>query len=138
MIFRFLTAGESHGKCLNAIIEENHDENGIIWPMEVAPYKVAIVVSNMNHERMCEEAEKLYSKLTTIGIETLYDDRKETIGVKLNDMELIGIPIVVTIGNNIENQSIEIKLRNKDKSKEVKINKALDYINDFMRDYNKK
>ena len=125
-------------RCLNAIVEENHDENGIIWPMEVAPYKVAIVVSNMNHERMCEEAEKLYSKLTTIGVDTLYDDRKETIGVKLNDMELIGIPIVITIGNNIEKLSVEIKLRNKEKSKEIKINKVLDYINDIMREYNKK
>ena len=64
--------------------------------------------------------------------------RKETIGVKLNDMELIGIPIVITIGNNIEKLSVEIKLRNKEKTKEIKINKVLDYINDIMREYNKK
>ncbi len=120
-------------RCINAIVLENHDDKGIIWPMNVAPYKVAIVVSNMNHEHMCDEAEKLYKKLISNGIETIYDDRKESIGVKLNDMELIGIPIIVTIGNNLENNIIEVKLRNNGEEKELKVNKVFEYIEKLIK-----
>ena len=125
-------------RCLNAIVEENHDEKGIMWPICVAPYKVAIVVANMNHDRMVNEANKLYKKLMANGIETLYDDRKDTIGVKLNDMDLIGIPIRVTIGNSIEDNTAEVKLRNKKEGKTIKIDKILDYIDDLIIEYNNK
>ncbi len=122
-------------RCINAIVLENHDELGIVWPFNIAPYKVAIVVSNMNHERMCDEAEKLYKKLMSCGIETIYDDRKDSIGVKLNDMELIGIPIIVTIGNNLDNNIIEVKLRNNGEEKEIKANKVFDYIQKLIIDF---
>lgn len=125
-------------RCLNAIVEENHDEEGIIWPMNVAPYKVAIVVANMNHERMCEEAEKLYKKLEQLGIDTILDDRKDSIGVKLNDMDLIGIPIRITVGNDIDHDVVEVKLRNKKEKELVKLNKIYDYIQNMMIEYNKK
>lgn len=125
-------------RCLNAIVEENHDENGIIWPYNIAPYKVAIVVSNMNHEKMCKAAEKLYKKLKTNGIDVLYDNRKESIGVKLNDMDLIGIPIRVTIGNNVEENTAEVKLRNKKEGKSIKIDKIVDYIDELIVEFNNK
>ncbi len=125
-------------RCLNAVVEENHDEDGIIWPMNIAPYKVAIIIANVNHEKMKDEAEKLYKRLESNGIETILDDRKDSIGVKLNDMDLIGIPIRVTIGNNIDNNIIEVKLRNRKESKEVKVSKIYDYINEMIYEYNNK
>ena len=125
-------------RCLNAIVENNHDEKGIIWPINIAPYKVAIVVSNMNHDKMCQEAEKLHKRLNSNGIETLYDDRKDSIGVKLNDMDLIGIPIRVTIGNQIDENMAEVKLRNKSEGKTLKIDKIYDYIDELIKEYNNK
>ena len=106
--------------------------------MNVAPYKVAIVIANMNHERMCEEAEKLYKKLEQLGIDTILDDRKDSIGVKLNDMDLIGIPIRITVGNDIDHDVVEVKLRNKKEKELVKLNKIYDYIQNMMIEYNKK
>ncbi len=125
-------------RCLNAIVEENHDDKGIIWPYNIAPYKVAIVVSNMNHEKMVKAAEKLHKKLLYNGIETLYDDRKDSMGVKLNDLDLIGIPIRVTIGNGINEDVAEVKLRNKTHGKEIKIDKIVEYIDELIVEFNNK
>ena len=71
-------------RCLSAIVENNHDENGIIWPMSIAPYKVIIIVANMNDQETVKYANNLHDKLESLGIETLIDDRKETYGVKFN------------------------------------------------------
>ncbi|WP_411064506.1 proline--tRNA ligase [Vibrio rotiferianus] len=81
-------------------IEQNHDKYGIIWPDALAPFQVAIVPMNMHKsEEMKEAAEKLYAELTAMGIEVLFDDRKERPGVMFSDMELIGIPHTIVIGD---------------------------------------
>ncbi|MDK9773172.1 proline--tRNA ligase [Vibrio sp. B181a] len=81
-------------------IEQNHDKYGIIWPDALAPFKVAIVPMNMHKsEEVKEAAEKLYAELTAMGIEVLFDDRKERPGVMFSDMELIGIPHTIVIGD---------------------------------------
>ncbi len=108
-------------RIVSAIVEQNNDENGIIWPMNVAPYKVAIVVINMKNEKQKDVAEKLYNDLNSLGIEALLDDRNERPGVKFNDMDLIGVPIRVTIGKKIEEDIIEIKLRKDNKIIESKV-----------------
>lgn len=83
-----------------AAIEQNHDDSGIIWPDAIAPFQVAIVPMNMHKsERVKEAAEKLYAELTAAGIEVLFDDRKERPGVMFKDIELIGIPHTVVIGD---------------------------------------
>ncbi len=83
-----------------AAIEQNHDNSGIIWPDAIAPFQVVIVPMNMHKsERVKEAAEKLYADLTGLGIEVLFDDRKERPGVMFKDMELIGIPHTVVIGD---------------------------------------
>ena len=83
-----------------AAIEQNHDDSGIIWPDAIAPFQVAIVPMNMHKsERVKEAAEKLYAELTAAGIEVLLDDRKERPGVMFKDIELIGIPHTVVIGD---------------------------------------
>ncbi|WP_274878594.1 proline--tRNA ligase [Vibrio harveyi] len=81
-------------------IEQNHDKYGIIWPNALAPFQVAIVPMNMHKsEEVKEAAEKLYAELTAMGIEVLFDDRKERPGVMFSDMELIGIPHTIVIGD---------------------------------------
>ncbi|WP_274883163.1 proline--tRNA ligase [Vibrio harveyi] len=81
-------------------IEQNHDKYGIIWPDALAPFQVAIVPMNMHKsEEVKEAAEKLYAELTAMGVEVLFDDRKERPGVMFSDMELIGIPHTIVIGD---------------------------------------
>ncbi|MGD8112255.1 proline--tRNA ligase [Vibrio sp. TRT 17S01] len=81
-------------------IEQNHDKYGIIWPDALAPFQVAIVPMNMHKsEEVKEAAEKLYAELTAMGIEVLFDDRKERPGVMFSDMELIGIPHTIVVGD---------------------------------------
>ncbi|MGP8307397.1 proline--tRNA ligase [Vibrio sp. YIC-376] len=83
-----------------AAIEQNHDEYGIIWPDALAPFQVAIVPMNMHKsEEVKEAAEKLYAELTALGIEVLFDDRKERPGVMFSDMELLGVPHTIIIGD---------------------------------------
>lgn len=94
-------------------IEQNYDENGIIWPAALAPFQVAIVPMNMaKSEEVKAAAESLYAELTAAGIEVLFDDRKERPGVMFKDIELIGIPHTIVIGNrSLENGEMEYKDR---------------------------
>lgn len=96
-----------------AAIEQNHDKFGIIWPDPIAPFKVALIPMNMHKsQRIKDTAEALYEKLTAMGVEVLFDDRKERPGVMFNDMELIGIPHSIVIGErNLDNQQVEYKSR---------------------------
>ena len=120
-------------RCIAAIVEGNHDENGIIWPMEVAPFKVAIVVVNINDKDSLKFSNALHNKLNSMNIETLIDDRKETLGVKLNDMDLIGIPIRITVGKKLyTDSSVELKLRSEKESTYVNIKDLLKTIVDLV------
>jgi prolyl-tRNA synthetase len=96
-----------------AAIEQNHDKYGIIWPDAIAPFQVAIVPMNMHKsERVKEAAEKLYAELTAAGIEVLFDDRKERPGVMFSDIELVGIPHTVVIGDrSMDEGNFEYKNR---------------------------
>ena len=91
---------------------QNNDEKGIIWPINVAPYKVAIVVINPKEEEQLKVGEELYNSLNNLGIDTLIDDRTERAGVKFNDIDLLGIPIRITVGQNYSSGEVELKLRN--------------------------
>ncbi|MCY9870910.1 proline--tRNA ligase [Vibrio barjaei] len=94
-------------------IEQNNDKYGIIWPDAIAPFQVAIVPMNMHKsERVKEAAEKLYAELTAAGIEVLFDDRKERPGVMFSDIELIGIPHTIVIGDrSMDEGNFEYKNR---------------------------
>ena len=108
-------------RMIAAVVEQNHDEKGIIWPMNIAPYKVAIVLINPKDEKQKEVAEQLYKQLNDLGIETLLDDRNERPGVKFNDMDLIGIPVRITVGKKVEQNQVEIKKRTEEQSKDMDI-----------------
>ncbi|NLY44620.1 MAG: proline--tRNA ligase [Tissierella sp.] len=94
-----------------AIIEQYHDDKGIVWPLNTAPYHVIITVINDKNQEQMELGEKLYNQLTEAGVEVLLDDRKERAGVKFNDRDLIGIPIRVTVGKKASESIVEYSLR---------------------------
>lgn len=94
-----------------AVIEQHHDENGIIWPLSIAPYHLVVVPVNIKKAEQMEAAEKLYAQLQSMGVEVLLDDRDERAGVKFKDSELIGIPMRITVGKDITEGKVEFKLR---------------------------
>ena len=113
-------------RTLASIIEAYHDDNGIIWPMSVAPFHVAIVPVKYEG-KMKEAADSLYSQLTDAGIEVLLDDRNERPGVKFMDADLIGYPVRVVIGEkNLPN--VEVKLRNEKDAELIPLENASEKI----------
>lgn len=98
-------------RTMASIIEQHHDENGIIWPLSVAPYHVSVIPVNIKDEAQMEIANKLYDELRKIGVDAILDDRNERPGVKFKDSELIGIPMRVTVGKKITDGEVEFKLR---------------------------
>ncbi|PSU28882.1 proline--tRNA ligase [Photobacterium lutimaris] len=111
-------------------IEQNHDENGIIWPAALAPFQVSIVPMNMaKSAEVKEAAEKLYADLTAAGIDVLFDDRKERPGVMFADHELIGIPHTIVIGNrSLENGEMEYKDRHAGTKEGVAVTDIVEFI----------
>jgi len=94
------------------VAETHHDENGLVWPMAIAPYEVVLTVVKVDHEESMAVAERLYNDLRTAGVDVLLDDRDGRAGVKFADAELVGIPLRVTIGpRGIENGKLELTTR---------------------------
>jgi prolyl-tRNA synthetase len=111
-------------------IEQNHDKFGIIWPDAIAPFQVAIVPMNMHKsERVKEAAQKLYAELTAAGIDVLFDDRKERPGVMFSDIELIGIPHTVVIGDrSMDEGNFEYKNRRSGEKTPVAMADIIEHI----------
>ena len=108
-----------------AVIEQHHDENGIIWPMSVAPYHVIITVMKPEDEVQAEVAEKIYADLMKGGAEVLLDDRKERPGVKFKDADLLGIPIRITVGRGAADGIVEYKMRRDADKVELGVEEAI-------------
>ena len=108
-----------------AVIEQHHDENGIIWPMSVAPYHVIITVMKPDDEVQAEVAEKIYVDLQKAGVEVLLDDRKERPGVKFKDADLLGIPIRITVGRGAADGIVEYKMRRDADKVELGVEEAI-------------
>ena len=98
-------------RTLAAIVEQHHDENGIIWPVSVAPYHVMLVAINTKDETQMSLAEDIYKKLLAAGVEVVLDDRDERAGVKFKDADLLGFPIRITVGKAAADGKVEYKLR---------------------------
>ena len=122
------------GRCMSAIVEQNNDEKGIIWPMNIAPYKVAIIVVDANNEAQIEAANHLYNEFKKANIDVILDDRKERVGVKFNDMDLIGIPLRITIGKKIDEHIVELKSRTDDEINEISIFDVLYKVQDIIEE----
>ncbi|MDK1289730.1 proline--tRNA ligase [Pseudoalteromonas umbrosa] len=117
-----------------AAIEQNHDKFGIKWPQALAPFDIAIVPMNMHKShRIPDIAEKFYADLKAAGLEVLFDDRKERPGVMFNDMELVGVPFTLVIGErNLDNNQVELKNRRTGEKVMLDIDSAVAEITKLM------
>lgn len=113
-------------RCMAAAIEQNSDENGIIWPMAIAPFHVSVVPANMKDETVKNISEEIYETLKGRGIEVLLDDRDERCGVKFKDMDLVGIPVRITVGKKAGEGVVEFKIRGEEGFTEMKIDEAIE------------
>ena len=119
-------------RLLGIIVEQCHDEKGMLWPQEVAPYDVALLGLDLDKPEIREIAERLYAELVAANIEVLFDDRSESAGVKFNDADLIGLPRRAVISKrSLKNGGIELKLRSQKESRIVSLNEAVSIIHDF-------
>ena len=118
------------GRLLAAVIEENHDERGIIFPASIAPYQIHLVGLNLSSENVSSIANQIYKSLWSENIETLFDDRTDAAaGVKLNDADLLGIPIRVIVSpRNLDNEVVEIKYRQDSESHLIPIDSLVPHV----------
>lgn len=120
-------------RTMAAIIEQHHDENGIKWPMSVAPYQVVVVPVAIKDENQMKIAEEIYNNLKSLGVEVLMDDRNERVGVKFKDLDLIGIPIRITVGKKSSEGSIEFKLRSETDNEIVEISSVINRVKEEFK-----
>ncbi|MCI2960431.1 proline--tRNA ligase [Pediococcus pentosaceus] len=108
-------------RLLSAVSEQQSDENGLVWPKNIAPYDVHVIPVNAKNAEQMEIADQINGELTKAGYDVLVDDRKERAGVKFADSDLIGIPLRVTIGKKASEGIVEVKLRKTGEAVEVKV-----------------
>jgi len=114
-----------------AVIEQFHDEDGIVWPRSIAPFEAIVTIVNMNDKEQVKTAEKIYEILLREGREVLLDDREVSPGFKFKDADLVGIPIRITVGKVLRENKVEIKKRNDEERLKVDISN----MNEFLRKY---
>lgn len=120
------------GRIMASVVEQKNDENGIIWPVNIAPYKVAIVLIDKDDDVQKSIANALYNDLNRNNIETILDDRDVRAGVKFNDMDLIGIPYRITVGKKTKDNLVELKIRETAQVFDVHVNDIAVKINELM------
>lgn len=114
-------------RMMAAIIEQNHDDNGIVWPVAVAPYHVIVLPLQVQDAEVVEAAEALYSQLTAAGVETIIDDRDLRPGHKFKDADLIGIPVRITVGSRgLKEGNVEFKLRGASEFEPVPLDEVIE------------
>ena len=126
--------GIGPGRCMAALAEQRSDENGLNWPVNIAPYKAAIVLISAKDEQQVTAAEELYNALRKAGIEVLLDDRDERPGVKFKDMDLIGIPYRITVGRGVKDGKVELKLRATGEVQEIALSDIADTVAKLVRE----
>lgn len=122
--------GVGVSRTMAAAIEQNYDDNGIIWPIEIAPYHVLVVPVNTKDEASAAKAEEIYMQLKKVGLETVIDDRNERPGVKFKDADLIGYPLRVVVGpKTLTEGKLEVKIRKTGKIRYLPLDG--DYVQDI-------
>ncbi|AKL91719.1 proline--tRNA ligase [Staphylococcus capitis] len=117
-------------RTLSAIVEQNNDDNGIIWPKSVTPFDLHLITINPKKDDQRELGDQLYDQLNG-KFDILYDDRKERAGVKFNDADLIGLPMRVVVGKRAEEGIVEVKQRLNGESEEIHVNDLENYLKDL-------
>ncbi len=124
------------GRLLAAIVELNHDDKGIIWPLAVAPFQVYLCPINVEDRAIVEAAEKIYQELLNECVEVLLDDRAESAGVKFNDADLLGIPLRMTLSRRtLQNESIEIKWRGEEQTHLIPLRDLPQQVKTLLENY---
>jgi prolyl-tRNA synthetase len=122
-------------RILSAAIEQNHDDDGIIWPMALAPYQVAVLPLQMNRDDVVEEADRIYDELTERGFDVLIDDRDQGVGAKFADSELIGIPLRIAIGSRgLDNDEVEFKPRGASDKQMIATSDIVDHVANLIEE----
>ena len=121
-------------RCLAAAVEQMHDDNGIIWPVSIAPYQAIIVTANFKDDAQVAISEKLYKEFLDAGVEVLLDDRKERAGVKFKDADLIGIPVRIVVGKKAGDGVLEYKERKMENAVEISVDEALSKVQSFIKE----
>ena len=121
-------------RTMASTIEQNYDENGIIWPMAIAPYHVALIPANIKDAEQMAVADKLYQKMMEEGIEVVMDDRDERAGFKFKDADLIGFPIKLVVGKGVTNGKVEVSLRKTGEKEEINVEEVMDYIKKTIKE----
>lgn len=122
-------------RTMSAAIEQNNDENGIIWPTAIAPFIVDVIATNMKDEAQVSLAEELHNLLEENGIETIYDDRNERAGFKFKDADLIGFPFKVVCGKKSSEGIVELKIRRTNETIEIEKSKVVETVKELMKKY---
>ena len=112
-------------RTMAAAIEKYHDDFGIIWPIEIAPYHVDVVPVDVNNEEQLKIATEIYEKLSALGVEVVLDDRTDRAGVKFKDADLIGFPIRITVGKTIAEGLVEFKTRKDGEMVKIPVSEAI-------------
>jgi prolyl-tRNA synthetase len=116
-----------------ASIEQNHDENGIVWPLPIAPFQVHLLPLNMDSKDVSGAAEEIYRDLLKEGIDVLIDDRDESPGIKFKDADLVGIPLRVTVGiKSLKEGKIELKWRDSKEAAKVDRGRVIHEIREMI------
>jgi len=121
-------------RCIAAAIEQNHDENGMILPVSIAPYQAIVIPVNTKEEEQVKMAEEIYEDLKKAGIEVLIDDRSERCGVKFKDADLTGIPVRIVVGKRCGEGIVEFKKRTDEKSVDLPVEEAKEKLISFIKE----
>ena len=121
-------------RSISAIVEQNYDDKGIIWPTSVAPFEAMITIININDENQMKLGEEIYQELRKKGIDVLLDDRKERAGVKFNDRDLIGIPYRITVGKDAKDNVVEYSTRKDMQIEKIDKSKAIEEVISSVRE----
>lgn len=119
-------------RTLAAVIEQNNDENGIIWPVSVAPYHVHVIPVNVKVDEQRNVSEQITDTLTQAGLEVLYDDRPERAGVKFKDADLIGLPLRITVSDKAQEGLVEVRVRRTGETHEVTIDNVTKFVQELL------
>jgi prolyl-tRNA synthetase len=116
------------GRTMQAAIEQKNDKDGIVWPLPIAPFQAAVIPVNSSDEEQLKAAENIYQEGLKAGIDMLLDGREQRAGVKLKDIDLIGIPIKIIIGRALKEGKVEVKLRKTGETQLVEKDKAVEWL----------
>ncbi|MEM7734215.1 MAG: proline--tRNA ligase [Deinococcota bacterium] len=126
--------GIGPGRLMASVLENSHDDNGIVWPISIAPYHVSLLaLAASKNPNVAEAAERIYNELCSAGVEVLYDDRDERPGVKFNDADLIGLPVRITIGKKgLDAGTVEVKVRSEVENHDVPLGRVVEHVQGLL------